>query len=362
VQIDYFFEAGCPTCAAVDGEVLPALEGSYAGLYELNRWDINVESNYLRLVAVQDHFRVRDDAPVSIIVDRQTVLLGLPAIRERLLGQVALAIDARLQAEAAGRVYTLPPAIGAAAKDAVQARAAAFTWYLATLSGLTDGLNPCAFTTIVFLVTLLGTGGRKGWSVLLGGMAFCVASFATYLLIGLGLLAFLRELEGMKVARAMLEWGMVALLLLLAFLSLRDAWRYGRTGDAHAVTLQLPEGIKRRIRTFARARWHGPAVFGTGLVCGAGVTVLESVCTGQLYLPALAMMSREGGRRATGLLLLYNAMFVVPLFAVFVLGALGVRNQRLVDWTRRHVVPSKLLLAGVFVALAVVMWPSHVGP
>jgi len=72
-----------------------------------------------------------------------------------------------------------------------------------------------------------------------------------------------------------------------------------------------------------------------------------------MCLPTLVLMSREGGgSRAWGLLLLYNILFVVPLLAVFVLSALGVRSQRLVDWTRHHVVPSKLLLALVAFLLA----------
>ena len=221
---------------------------------------------------------------------------------------------------------------------------------------MSDGLNPCAFATIVFLTSLLATGGRSGRAVFLGGFAFCLASFATYLLIGLGLLSALRRLEGFGGVRTVVEWGTVAILAVLGALSLLDAWRYGRTGDARTVWLQLPDSVKHRIHRFALARWGGPAVFGTGLVCGAGVTVLESVCTGQMYLPTLVFMSRDGGGcRAWSLLLLYNILFVVPLFAVFILGALGVRNQRLVDWTRRHVVPAKLLLATVFLALAVLL-------
>jgi cytochrome c biogenesis protein CcdA len=73
-----------------------------------------------------------------------------------------------------------------------------------------------------------------------------------------------------------------------------------------------------------------------------------------MYLPTLVFMSRDGGGfRAWGMLLLYNILFIVPLFAVFLLGAFGVRSQRLAELTRRHVVPSKILLSLVFFALAV---------
>ena len=42
-------------------------------------------------------------------------------------------------------------------------------------------------------------------------------------------------------------------------------------------------------------------------------------------------------------------------FAAFLLAAFGMQNQRLSDWSRRHVVPAKLLLALVFIALAVLL-------
>jgi cytochrome c biogenesis protein CcdA len=229
-----------------------------------------------------------------------------------------------------------------------------FCWPAVAVAGLADGLNPCAFATIVFLTSLLASGGRRGRSVFIGGLAFCVASFVTYFLIGFGLLAALRRLEGLLTVRALVEWGTMAALMILGAFSLLDAWRYSQSGDAGSVRLQLPAGVKRRIRLFARERWGGAAVFGTGLLCGAGVTLLESVCTGQMYLPTLVFMSRDGGGfRAWGMLLLYNILFIVPLFAVFLLGAFGVRSQRLAELTRRHVVPSKILLSLVFFALAV---------
>jgi hypothetical protein len=73
-----------------------------------------------------------------------------------------------------------------------------------------------------------------------------------------------------------------------------------------------------------------------------------------MYLPTLVFMSRDGGGlRAWGMLLLYNVLFIVPLFTVFLLGAFGVRSQRLAELTRRHVEPSKILLSLVFFGLAV---------
>lgn len=94
------------------------------------------------------------------------------------------------------------------------------------------------------------------------------------------------------------------------------------------------------------------------LVIGVAVTALESVCTGQVYVPTLVLVIKTGASvfRGTGYLLLYNVMFIVPLVIAFVLAYRGFRTERFVQWSIRNVVPSKILLGLLFVVLAVLMW------
>jgi hypothetical protein len=51
-------------------------------------------------------------------------------------------------------------------------------------AGLIDGINPCAFATLIFFVSYLAFIGRKKKEVLWVGMGFSGAVFITYLLIG----------------------------------------------------------------------------------------------------------------------------------------------------------------------------------
>ena len=71
---------------------------------------------------------------------------------------------------------------------------------------------------------------------------------------------------------------------------------------------------------------------GTGLVCGVVVTLLDSLCTGQVYVPVLALLAGEAAGwslRAIVLLALYNLAFIAPLVAVFVLAAFGAGSERM---------------------------------
>jgi hypothetical protein len=356
LDVEFFVQEGCAECLVLRRDYLPALASRYAYRVRTVVSDTHSISTFLRLLEKLEACGIKANEPVYMVVGGGTVLSGWGEIAKRGFNLIdaALSVPLKVSSSGAGVSGSTSKAQAAGTQENAAARLfRRFGWPAVAIAGLADGLNPCAFATIVFLTSLLASGGRRGKAVFMGGLAFCFASFVTYFLIGFGLLSALRRLEGLVMVRFIVEWGTVAALMILGALSLLDAWRYSRTGDAGSVRLQLPKGVKQRIRRFALNRWGGAAVFGTGLLCGAGVTLLESVCTGQMYLPTLVFMSREGGGcRAWGMLLLYNVLFVVPLFAVFMMGAFGVRSQRLAVLTRRHVVPSKILLAAVFFALA----------
>ncbi len=209
-------------------------------------------------------------------------------------------------------------------------------------------------------MTLLSVAGRRGADLLITGAGFCVAVFLTYLCIGFGLFTLLRELRAFEWMATAIRWITILALALLAVFSFRDAWRYKRSGKGADVTLQLPDGLKRRIHAVMRNRLKTRSLLLGSVATGFVVTLLESVCTGQLYVPTLVFMTKtaEQSGSAVLLLLLYNAAFVVPLVLVFAAAHRGMTNERLVAWSRRNVVPSKVSLGVFFSLLAGVMWLS----
>ena len=86
---------------------------------------------------------------------------------------------------------------------------------------------------------------------------------------------------------------------------------------------------------------------------GSAVTALESVCTGQVYVPTLMVVVKGGfSARAWGYLLAYNAMFVLPLAGAFALSYAGLRTETLLRWSRREVVWARLGLGAFFLGMA----------
>ena len=256
------------------------------------------------------------------------------------------------------------PVIGSAIDSGVsQSLSPRITILTIFLAGLTDGFNPCAFSIVIALAGILAVGGRKRKARVLGGLTFCIGSFLTYMAMGLGLLHVLRKLEGLRIVYESLMIVLSAVLFVLGFLSIRDAYSYRREKIPSAIKLQLPDFTKSLIRKVAEKCWCGPAVIIGGLGCGFIVTLLDSICTGQIYIPVIALISRNptGALSSLTTLALYNLAFIMPLIAVFVLAAFGASSERMSHWSKRNVFPSKIAMGIVLIVLSVLLLPSFGG-
>ena len=350
VVIDYFFEPGCSECERVASDVLPRLEARCGGQYLLNRWDVGVETNYLRLVEYLARLGSDENAHVIMVVDGRYLLAGYPKIAADLLGTVERCLSG--EGEAPGR--SPPPAPAATPRATLAEQMRRFTLVGVTLGGLADGINPCAISTLVFFISLLSMSRVRKRQLLAAGLAFCAASYVTYFAIGFGLLRVLHLFAGFTMLQRGVDILMIVVLLAFAALSFRDAMRYRASRNPEDVTLQLPAGIKRRIHERMRKGLRTRGMVTAGLTIGAAVTVLESVCTGQVYVPTMVYVVKSGDNVWRGLayLAVYNLAFILPLVVVFILTYQGLKLQQLMAWSMKNVVISKVLLGFFFLLMA----------
>ena len=223
-------------------------------------------------------------------------------------------------------------------------------------AGLLDGLNPCAFATLVFLISYLSAVGRRGKTLVLVGGLFTVGVFVAYMSVGLGLWRALSAIPAIAQSRVG-PWlyGMTAVVCLaLAIGSFLDFLK-ARRGDVKDMALVMPERIRRRVNAVIRRSSTARAFAIAALPAGIAVSLLELACTGQVYLPTIiyVMSVPEMQARAASLLVLYNLMFIIPLAIVFGLVYFGTTSQQLGLVLRRRAAAVKLGTAVLFVALAV---------
>ncbi|MGE9292432.1 MAG: cytochrome c biogenesis CcdA family protein, partial [Puniceicoccales bacterium] len=219
-------------------------------------------------------------------------------------------------------------------------------------AGLVDGINPCAFATILFFLSYLHVAKRTPAQMLQVGLAFALAIFLTYLALGAGFAQAISHASAVRAIANIVNWVLAAAALVLAILCIRDGVLCLR-GRLNDTTLKLPLFLRKRInaaiRNGARHRRIVLAAFGAGVV----VSVLELACTGQIYAPVILYMYHTGAEKtaALGYLVLYNLAFTVPLLIVIVLAFFGLSNERLTAFFQRNAALVKFATGGLFLLI-----------
>jgi hypothetical protein len=228
------------------------------------------------------------------------------------------------------------------------------------IAGFIDGINPCAFATIIFLVSYLTFAGKKSREILIYGTVFTSGVFIAYTLVGIGLMTFLHQLAAFPFISKGVYLFIAFFALTLGIISLYDYILFKR-GQVAKWKLQLPMGLKKKIHEIIReeARVKGGllATFGAGFI----IAVCTVICTGQVYLPTIGfvMSIPELKRNAIFNLILYNIMYIVPLVGIFVLTFFGVSSEKMAFLTKRYTGTVKLLTAMLFLALAGLLFLMH---
>jgi cytochrome c biogenesis protein CcdA len=223
-------------------------------------------------------------------------------------------------------------------------------------AGLIDGLNPCAFATLIFFISYLAFTGRRGRDILFVGIAFALGVFITYLLVGVGLLKVIQSLSFFTALGRWVYLLTALLCVVLATLTFRDFFK-AREGQASEMTLKLPLSLRRRINRVIREGSQVRAFVAMAFVTGFVVSLIELACTGQVYLPTIVyVLSRpELASQAFLYLVLYCLMFILPLIVVFILSYLGTTSEQLGQFVNRHTSTIKLMTGLVFIGLALWM-------
>jgi cytochrome c biogenesis protein CcdA len=239
-------------------------------------------------------------------------------------------------------------------------------------AGLSDGINPCAFTVIVFFISFLALQGYRKRDLILIGLTFILAVFLTYLSLGLGIFNFFYRFAGFWVVTHLLNIIVGTLSIMFGVFAIYDFIEFKKTGSTEGLILQLPKPIKERIHKvvgfFYRKSLQekqqnskpglGRLLF-SALITGFLVSLLEAVCTGQVYLPTISFVLKSTTLKleALGYLLLYNIMFIVPLMVIFVLALLGTSSQQFSDFLKKHLGLIKILMVILFFGLGVyLLW------
>jgi len=186
----------------------------------------------------------------------------------------------------------------------------------------------------------------------------------------LGLFNFLYRLKTFWIISRIVNLSIGIFSIILGILSLYDFLKIIKQGRAEGLALQLPNAVKGRIHAVIGWHFRKPRnaqekpvkvhilrLVITSLATGFLVSILEAICTGQVYLPTIIFVLKTTPLKlpALGYLLFYNLLFIAPLFIIFVFALLGVTSEQFARLLKKHLLSVKLLLALVFFLLGFVL-------
>ncbi len=332
----YFYQFGCRECSRAESDI-GYVQGRYAQL-QVREFNIYDDAGLAQCLARRVG-RGRVHAPALFIGD--DALIGqaeiTPQNLERLVQKYASTGTGQVWESCRGEtMVALPPVLTVVA------------------AGLLDGLNPCAFATLIFFISYLAASERKGREILAVGAAFAMGVFMTYLAIGFGLYRLVDAIRDTHAMAGRVVYVAIALFCaVLGVLSFLDYLK-ARRGQIEDMALVMPAGLRRRVQAVIRRAGNARAFVAVSLVTGAAVSFLELACTGQVYLATIisTVNAPSAQAQAIPLLILYNLMFIVPLVVVFVLVYFGTTSYQLGLFLRRHTATVKLGTALLFLVLA----------
>jgi len=209
-------------------------------------------------------------------------------------------------------------------------------------TGLSDGINPCAIAVLIFFIALLYKLKRTTKNILGMGILYILIIYLTYLAIGLGLFKAVRLSNQPHLMAKIGSY----LLIALGAINVKDFFF-----PKLPISLKTPKIFHKSIEN-----WLSKATIPAVGIGAFLVGLCTFPCSGGIYVAIIGLLASTAPMKGLGYLLVYNLMFVMPLFAILIVSSRRValwgavaRLQRKNENTFRLSVGVLMMLLGVVI-------------
>ncbi len=166
-----------------------------------------------------------------------------------------------------------------------------------------DGINPCMFGVLIFLLTyLVSVGSRK--KVLYSGLIFVVTTFVLYsaIMYGMHRLLFKTDffIEYISTVKNIIWW----LAIILWAIEIKDFWAYGKW-----ISLAIPKWAKPTLEYVTKK-----GTYMSAFILAVLSTFVELPCT--IWIPLAYVWAVGDKVNIFAALWLYNFFFILPLLII----------------------------------------------
>jgi cytochrome c biogenesis protein CcdA/glutaredoxin len=323
VDLVFFYGRGCPHCAAMK-QFLDTMQAKHPRL-RVRDYEVYFDNENARL------FERVADAYQFEITGVPTMFLGSDAVTgfsEEMAPALEQSIERCIEQRCGSPLDRI----------AASARVRTLTLSAVVFGAGVDAINPCAFAVLIILITtVLAAGLRR--KALYAGLAFSLSIFISYYLMGLGLYS---AVEAAGVTQA-LYIAVAVLAIVVGLFNLKDYLWYGKW-----FVMEVPFSWRPALKQLIQKVTSVPGAF----LVGFAVSLFLLPCTSGPYIVILGLLARTTSRTSAMLwLLLYNAIFILPMILITVGVYLGVTTlEKAERWRTQHLQVLHLV-AGIILVL-----------
>ncbi|MFH1441267.1 MAG: hypothetical protein ABIH18_04420 [Candidatus Omnitrophota bacterium] len=353
-ELCVFYSPGCHKCIEVKTKEIPRIEKNFKDRIKVVYYDTSEIENYKLLLFLREKYKAEFKIVFPVFFLSGHFFNGADFGKKSYKKFIIEALKGAVEGE------------NGASKVDLVARFKKIRPLAIISAGLIDGINPCAFTVIVFFISFLALQGYKRAELVIIGLAFIFSVFLTYLLIGLGVFSFFYRMKSFALLTRVFNLSIGVFSIILGVLALYDFFKFKKTGKTEGLLLQLPQAVKKQIHSVIGMHYrkvkeekarpqYVVRLLASALITGFLVSLLEAVCTGQVYLPTISFVLKTSPLKlqAFSYLLLYNFMFIIPLLAVFIFALFGTTSEQFSKILKGHMLSIKILMAILFFALGI---------
>lgn len=359
IDVLVFVSKTCKDCRVIKSATMRNLDKNILKRINVEFLDISNKEYYELLISLEDEFNSKGGNLPTVFMEGK-FFYGKKEILSNGIVFLKKVVEIK-------EVEKIPPFVQISKKISVMNKFNGVSPLVIIGAGLIDGINPCAFSTMVFLVAILSCSGYDKKQMIKLSLSFIGGLFTCYFLLGVGIFGAFRAMPAFWKLNSYFTYAIAGFAFVVGVVSFYDGVVYNIKKDASAVKLQLPNRIKESIhavirrlrfpeneRNFNKA---GLKYCTVAFLAGSGVSLLESICTGQIYLPTIGFLINESSlkMRALSFLFLYNVAFIIPLAGIFVAAVYGVKSQWFSEVIKNNLTGVKFITSGIAFLLGVLV-------
>lgn len=353
VCVVYFRRAGCSGCVSVDSLIMVELPRDYEERFVAIEYDVD---QHPKNVVVMANYNATYGSGLHIPL----VILGKD---DFLFGEVSILANLKSKVDeylaSGGNELPLADGSTVAFEDLHVEDLPGFprvwggreyvplqipTLLAVIAAAAVDAINPCAFAVLVILLSgVIASGGRK--KALKAGLAFTVAVFISYILMGFGIFSV-----SMFPGIAYYFYKAVGVLaLVVGLLNIKDYfWK-----DAKGVLSSVPQSWRPKVQKLLDEATSIPGALLSGFV----VSLFLLPCTSGPYIVVLGLLAYETTKMwATILLLLYNLIFILPMIVIVLAVYFGLTTTaEAAHWRHRRIRLLHLIAGATMLSMGIWM-------